>query len=256
MTDYPTPPPGIGHNAPPLPTLPEPDVLYAMWSREHAALLRRRDQLLAALDRFDAAHGAGIADEATAGKATDFVRQLEVEARRVEEVRKSVKAPVLAAGRTLDRLLKTETSDRLAAAALRVSRLLTDFQLRKIAAERESREQAAKAAREAADSLAAAALAQADPALREQALALDQAAQQAEIAATAGLAPLARTQGESGAVAELKEEWTYEVVDLEKVPLEWLMVDDRRVRAAIRGPDGLRSIPGLRLHPEARTTVR
>ena len=43
---------------------------------------------------------AGIADEATAGKAADFVLLLEREARHVEEVRKSVKAPVLAAGRT------------------------------------------------------------------------------------------------------------------------------------------------------------
>ena len=110
--------------------------------------------------------------------------------------------------------------------------------MRKIAAEREAREQAAREARQAADALAAAALAQADTALREQALALDQAAQQAEIAATAGLAALARTRGESGAVADLKEEWTYEVVDFAQVPREWLMVDDRKVRAAIRGPRG------------------
>lgn len=249
-------PPGIGHNAPSLEALPEPDVLYAAWSREHAALLARRDQLLAAMDRLESAHGAGIADDATAGKAADFVLLLEREARHVEEVRKSVKAPVLAAGRTLDRLLKTETSDRLSAAAVRVARLLTDFQMRKIAAEREAREQAARDARQAADALAAAALAQSDTALREQALVLDRAAQQAEIAATAGLAALARTRGESGAVADLKEDWTYEVVDITQVPREWLMVDDRKLRAAIRGADGLRSIPGLRIHPEARTTVR
>ncbi len=254
--DDPKAPPGIGHNAPPPAPLPEPEVLYAAWSREHAALLARRDQLLAALQRLEASHGAGIADEATAGKAADFVLLLEREARHVEELRKSVKAPVLAAGRTLDRLLKTETSDRLADAAARVARLLTDYQVRKIAAEREAREQAAREAREAADALAATALAQADTALREQALVLDQAAQQAEIAATAGLAGLARTRGESGAVADLKEDWTYEVVDIAQVPREWLMVDDRRLRAAIRGPEGLRSIPGLRIHPEARTTVR
>ncbi len=254
--DHAKSPPGIGHNAPSPVALPEPEVLYAAWSREHAALLARRDQLLAAMARLEAAHGAGIADETTAGKAADFVLLLEREARHVEEVRKSVKAPVLAAGRTLDRLLKTETSDRLAAAAARVARLLTAFQMRKIAAEREAREQAAREARQAADALAAAALAQDNTALREQALALDRAAQQAEIAATAGLAALARTRGESGAVAELKEDWTYEVVDFAQVPREWLMVDDRRVRAAIRGAEGLRSIPGLHIHPEARTSVR
>jgi hypothetical protein len=249
-------PAGIGHNAPSLAAWPEPEALYAAWSREHADLLARRDRLLAAMDRLEAAHGAGIADEATAGKAADFVLLLEREARQVEEVRKSVKAPVLAAGRTLDRLLKAETSDRLTAAASRVARLLTEYQVRKIAAEREVREQAARQAREAADTLAAAALAQPDAALREQALALDQIAQRAEIAATAGLAALARTHSESGAVADLKEDWTYEVVDFAQVPREWLMVDDRKLRAAIRGPEGLRSIPGLRIHPEARTTVR
>lgn len=252
--DQPKPQAGIGHNAPPLVALPEPEILVAVWSREHAALLARRDQLLAAMARFQAAHGAGIADEATAGKAADFVLLLEREAHHVEEVRKSVKAPILAAGRTLDRLLKTETSDRLAEAAAWVARLLTDFQLGKIAAERAARAQAALAARQAADAVAVAA--QTDTALCEQALALDHAAQQAEIAATAGMAALARTRSESGAVADLKEEWTFELVDIAEVPRDWLMVDERKVRAAIRGPDGLRSIPGLRIHPEPRTTVR
>ena len=252
--DRPTPHAGIGHNAPAPVALPEPEILAAAWSREHAALLARRDQLLAAMDRFDSAHGAGITDSATAGKAADFILLLEREARHVEELRKTVKAPFLAAGRTLDRLLKTETSDRLAAAAGRVSRLLTDYQMQSIAAERAAREQAALAARQAADTLAVAA--RTDTALREQALALDHAAQQAEIAATAGLAALARTRSESGAVADLKEEWTFDIVDLAQVPREWLMLDERKLRAAIRGPEGLRCIPGLRIRPEARTAVR
>jgi hypothetical protein len=249
-------PPGIGHNAPHILALPEPEILYQSWLREHAALLGRRDQLLAAMERFEAAYGAGIADEATAGKAADFFRVLEREARHAEEIRKTTKAPVLAAARALDRLLKTETSDRLTAAAARVNRLLAEYQVQKISVERTAREQAAQAARQAADAVAAIANANGDPALRDQALALDQAAQQAELAATAGLAALAQTRSESGVVADLKEEWTYAIVDSTLVPREWLTVDDRKVRAAIRGPGGVRSIAGLRIFPEPKVQVR
>jgi hypothetical protein len=63
------------------------------------------------------------------------------------------------------------------------------------------------------------------------------------------------TTGHGGAVATLKSNWTYEVMDLAQVPLEWLTVDDRKVRAAIRGPDGMRDIPGLHIYDDPRTVV-
>ena len=249
-------PPGLGHNVSPAMELPAPEALYEAWSREHAALLGRRDQLLAAMERFEGAHGAGIADEGTAARAADFVLLLEREAGNVEAARKRIKAPLLAVGRALDRLLKKETSDRLAAAAAKVKAMLGEYQARKIAAERARLEQQAMAARQAADAAAASAAGSGDPASREQAISLDRVAQRAELAATEGIMALARTRGASGTVAELREEWTYEVVDIALVPRQWLTIDDRKVRAAIRGPGGLRGIDGLRIYAVPTASVR
>lgn len=46
------------------------------------------------------------------------------------------------------------------------------------------------------------------------------------------------------------EFWTYEVVDLAAVPRDFLAVDDRKVRTAIKKSGG--SIPGLRVYKETR----
>jgi len=104
--------------------------------------------------------------------------------------------------------------------------------------------------------LAAAARQSGDAGLMQQARHADDAAQRAEVAVHAGLDAVARAAGESGAVASLKANWTYEVLDIAQVPREWLMIDDRKVRAAIRAEDGLRDIPGLRIYDDARTVVR
>lgn len=235
-----------------LAALPDPHVMYEVLSRQHAAVLARRDQLLEAMERFEARHGNGIADEETAAKATDFLHMLNREADRVEAIRKSVKAPILACGRVLDRLLKNETSDRLVSAGARVGRLLAAYQHGRLEAARKEREEIARRARDAADKLAAEALEGGDAALLRHAHELDEAAQRAELAATTGLAEVARTRGETGAVASLKDDWTYDVVAFDAVPREWLTIDDRRVRAAIRGAAGIRDIPGLRIYNEPK----
>jgi hypothetical protein len=249
--------PGAGHNIEGVAfAVPDAAVLAALWTREHAALLARRDQLLEAFSRFEAAHGAGIQSDEIAGRAADFSRLLAREANAAEAVRKGLKAPLLAASRALDGFFKTDLSDRLAAAAAQVEKLLGTWQRAKVEAERKLREAAAQAAREAADRLAAEAMQSGDATLLQQARLADDAAQRAEIALQGGLAAVARTAGEGGAVASLKEHWTYEVLDLEQVPREWLMIDDRKLRAALRGEDGLRDIPGLRIYNDPQTVVR
>jgi hypothetical protein len=251
------PQPGPGHNIEGLAlAVPDAAVLAALWARDHAALLARRDQLLEAFSRFEAAHGDGIKADEVAGRAADFSRLLAREADAAETVRKGLKAPLLAASRALDRFFKTDLSDRLAAAAAQVEKLLGVWQRARVEAERGLREAAAQAAREAADRLAAEAMQSGDASLLQQARQADDAAQRAEIALHGGLAAVARTAGEGGAVASLKSNWTYEVVDIAQVPREWLMIADRKVRAALRGEDGLRDIPGLRIYNDPQIVVR
>ena len=51
--------------------------------------------------------------------------------------------------------------------------------------------------------------------------------------------------------AKVKGRWTYTEVDINKVPREWLMLDEKKVLKAINQPKlPVRTIPGLDIHPE------
>ena len=182
------------------------------------------------MERFEAACGAGIADEATAGKAADFFRVLEREAWHVEEICKTTKAPVLAAGRALDRLLKTETSDRLAGCRRTgqplAGRVSGPKNFRRASRARAGGPGGTTGSRRRCD----------DRHRHRRPRVARSGARARSGGATSGTrrhrrpAALARTRGETGVVADLKEEWTYAVVDAGLVPREWLMVDDRKMR--------------------------
>ena len=231
----PQPQAGPGHNSDGV-TLAVPDsaLLSALWARDHAALLARRDQLLEAFARFEAAHGDGIRSDEVAGRAADFSRLLTREADAAETVRKQLKAPLLAASRALDRFFKTDLSDRLAAAAAQVEKLLGAWQRGRQEAERLKREAAVRAAREQADRLAAEAMQSGDADLLAQARQADDAAQRAELALHAGLATVARTAGESGAVA--LAEIALDLPGAGHRQSAAGVADDRRPQAARRDP--------------------
>ena len=59
---------------------------------------------------------------------------------------------------------------------------------------------------------------------------------------------VAPAYGNYGAKATRKSKWVHEVADKTEVPLKFLMVDDKAVKAAIR--DGVRDIPGIRIFDE------
>lgn len=61
------------------------------------------------------------------------------------------------------------------------------------------------------------------------------------------------TRTESGS-AQVRRRWKFEVEDAMQVPREYLMVDDRLLRAAVA--DGERSIAGVRIFQEADLAVR
>lgn len=54
--------------------------------------------------------------------------------------------------------------------------------------------------------------------------------------------------------ASIQRKWVGEVIDFDKIPREWLMVNDTRVKAAIAG--GVREIPGFRIFEDVRTAIR
>lgn len=66
-------------------------------------------------------------------------------------------------------------------------------------------------------------------------------------------APHTTQRGDTGQ-AIVSKYWTFEVDDLSKVPREYLELDSKKVRAAIK--QGIRSIEGLRIYEKERLTIR
>jgi hypothetical protein len=95
----------------------------------------------------------------------------------------------------------------------------------------------------------------ADPEARRAALAEADAASRAQALATLD-APRQLTRGvrtDSGTVS-VRERWVFEVVDPALLPREYLVPDEKALRAAVAA--GVRSIPGVSIHLEESLTRR
>ena len=54
--------------------------------------------------------------------------------------------------------------------------------------------------------------------------------------------------------AYLQNRWTFELEDLAMVPADFLMLDEKKVRAAIKA--GVREIPGLKIFEQKSMAIR
>lgn len=196
---------------------------------DHADLIKRRDELLGAIERAPKI----IEDEETAGKMADFVNvQLSKFLKRAKAVHEDEKAPFLAAGRTVDSFWHSLADEiEKGKKALDVTRKA--YADKKAAEERRRREEEARKAREEQQRLEREAAERA-AALREEedleaALAAEEAAKQARLAAetaareaAAKPAELGRTRGEYGGITTLKQFWNFADIDRAKIDLESL----------------------------------
>ena len=199
----------------------------------HAAAI---DALLTRFDKFTEVTASGIADDFVAGHAADFAKDLKAAAGALDETRTRIKKPVLHAQRLIDGGAKA-LSDRVASAVREVEARVTAY-LKVKEAEARAKLEAEEAARAAADTpdITMAVLDQVNQA--EEATALE----------------LTRTRGVGGALTALKDNWVAELVDITKVPVAYLQVNDATVRAAIRS--GVRDIPGLRIFNDSKAMIR
>lgn len=176
-------------------------------------------------------------------------------ARDVDAVHKTEKQPHLDAGREVD-AWKTATLAPLTTLLNECKALVSAWQDRKEQEERAAREAAARQlaiAREAAEQKAMKTMAPKD---MERAADIAEAAAVAETAAAATAADLSRVVVAGKAVASRSENWTYRVVNAAEIPRQYLMPNDAAIKAAIKGKNGLREIPGLEIYPDKRTTFR
>ena len=252
----------IGDNMPP----PNVDPLRDRLAETHAALLKRRDELLAGAERAP----AEVGDEDTAGRIADFIKQLAACIKNADIHRVAEKEVYLAGGRTVDGWFK-KVSDPLTEAKRKIEDRLTIYQRRKADAERKVREEVERLAREEAERAAKAA-AEAEAAIKsapdlQAAIIAEAAAAQAaadaakaQKAAEAKPAELSQSRGDFGAVASLHTFWDFadinrDILDLEAlrqhIPADAL---EKAVRSFVKA--GGRELRGARIFENTETKVR
>ena len=260
------PSPGIGHNQPPEPVDPI-DGLNTRLTVSHADLVARFCDLELACGRVP----DPIDSEENAATATDFIAQCQAHIKKTEAAHRREKDLFLKAGRAVDAFFKRRCDTLNAALAPAVSRLkayrdeLARAEARRHEAARCAAAEAAhRAAAEADEHRAAAERLAGDSQSLEgrrgaaEALRLaEEAAARATAAGEHAMAVLepTRIRGDYGATAFVRRNWSFEVVDLDRVPREYMSLDVTVVREAITR-DGVREIPGLRIFQAEALRVR
>jgi hypothetical protein len=259
-------PPGIGHNHPPGRVDPI-EGLNARLAISHADLVARFRDLELACGRLP----DPIDSEEDAATATDFIAQCQAHTKKAEAAHKREKDLFLKAGRAVDAFFKRRCDTLNAALAPAVSRLkayrdeLARAEARRheaarCAAAEEARRAAAEAEQHRTVAERLAGEAQSLEGRRRAAEALHLAEEAAACAAAAGQQATAvleptRIRGDYGATAFVRRSWTFEVVELDRVPREYMSLDVTVVREAITR-DGVRQIPGLRIFQAEALRVR
>ncbi len=230
----------VGHNEPPV----DLDPLLERLREDNADLLKRRDDLLGAIERSPAAIEEG--DEDMAGKLADFVdKQLTAFVKHAEAVHKNDKAPFLQAGRTVDSFLHALIDD-INKGKGKVNAVRKTYAVAKAAKERRRREEEARLAREEQKRLEREAAEKAakikEQGDLDQALQVEEEARQAKIdaekataAAAVKPAELGKSRGVHGGQTTLKQFWNVAEIDRDKIDLEALrphFTDDALKRAA------------------------
>jgi hypothetical protein len=258
--------PGLGHNNPPEPLDPI-EALDLRLAKTHRELVVRFIDLELGCARVP----NPLESEEDAAATTDFIAQCQAHIKKAETTHKQEKEYFLKAGRIVDAFFKRRCT-KLAGAVVPVAVRLKAYrdQIATLDAKRHeearqaSEQEAQRAAEEEAEYRTAAnRLAQEarSPAERQRAaehwLLAEAAATRvatAQAAATAKPEPT-HIRGDYGSTAYIRKFWTFEVVDLDAVPRDYMSLDVDVVREAIT-KDAVRQIPGLRIYQSETLHVR
>lgn len=164
----------------------------------------------------------------------DLIKDLRACRKTAKALHDAAKEPVLEAGRLIGGHFKAGIIDPLDATKTAINDIVTEYQVRKAAAEQAVRDEAARKAREAAQEAQrvaeeAAAKVKSDDELQAaieaeaEATTAKNKAAKADKNAAASPAELSRTRStKSGTVGSLRSTWTYEGVDRDTLDLELL----------------------------------
>lgn len=255
--------PPIGHNSGHVPT---PEEIREVLTADHDALLKRRDELIEGFGRSPET----VDDSETAGKVSDFVKQIAASIKKTDATRTDAKEPYLAGGRAVDGFFNPIKTD-LEKAKAALTKRVTVFQQREADKERRIRAEAEQKARQEAEAAAKAAREAAakleqetdlDAAIEAEAAAAtaQKAADKAKREADAKAADMSRSRGDYGSVASLRTRWTGEVVAREKLDLEALREHipadalEKAVRSFVKA--GGRNLRGASIYEDTSSVIR
>ncbi len=213
----------------------------------------------------------------------DYVSRISTILKEMEAERKGRQAPILA-GITRDNARYKLITAPLSALKVKLEKMMGDYQaeqerkaradaeaIRKAAEEkalaeakrlediRRATEETARIERERleAEGKANEAKAVADKAAEDSKLMqakTDQALQESLDAAAPDIAPIEAMRGNTGGSASLHGKWTWELEDIDNVPREHFILNEKRIGALVRS--GEREIPGIRIFRETKMVVR
>jgi hypothetical protein len=243
-------------NEPQRPAPLTPQEVVEWLDFELTALLSRRAEIIDNLKLMVAAHPT-IENDIEQGLAADNLNLARSLSSAAEHARIGQKAPFLEGGRAVDGWFKRFAAplDEAVAPLTRAMLAYADAKERRerAAAQAEARkaaEEAARKAREAEEAAKAGVFS--DDALdaAEAAERARQEAREAEQQAKGKPADFTRARGDFGAVASVRQSWSWEITDVSKVPRKFMTVDPAKIKDAAKDRDASGKptavIPGIR----------
>lgn len=188
-----------------------------------------------------------VSDVESAEKASDLARRIKAVFNKIEDARKNLTAPLRAQEKSINGRFKS-VADLLTTAEGDIKALLLAYQREEQRKADELRRQQAEAERKRQEE---------EQRKAEEARAAGQAPPPvAEPPPPPPVAEAPRTlRGEMGSVSSIRENWTYEVVDLSIVPFAYVQVNHAAVMEAVK-KGGVREIAGLRIFNKGSVSIR
>lgn len=234
----------FGHNQPPPPKPLDAEQIREWLAFELDPLRQRIAEIAAALNKAHGNEPTIETDEQLAAFA-DNIRMAKAAQRTAEERRKDAKQPFLDGGREIDAWFRDAITP-LEAPVQAIQKSMDAYQARIAAEARKRAQEEARIARAKAEAAAAEAARHAFAAreTEEQEAAAAEAIAKAERAAKRADAADAKADGspsglvrrhtDLGTVTTARESLEFEIVDPEAVPRRFMVVDQNRIRAALR----------------------
>jgi len=195
---------------------------------------------IATLESFAANYAVATVEQFNAG-AADLARVKGMQ-KKLEETRTGITGPMNEALKRVNAFFKSP-ADRLAAIEQKIKGALVAFdnEQRRKAAEEQARADAA--ARKERERIEAQARKAAESGKVEKAAQLEQRA-------STVVAPIIQREAPKVAGLQMRDAWKFVVEDPAKVPREYLVVDESKIRKVVQALKGDANIPGVRVYAE------